>query len=414
VIPSQLPGQLRVDEVMAMVEFCVDLDSEDDRAAPAPRRIFNLRADRSLALWDCVADSRGQAAAADLNDPVKNGFAPFDTAWTLWKQKAPGADGQPVYALAFRGTVFANKPSAAEDALVNTISAHQGIQLGTDQFLPITFAALDGAEVHEGFAYGVFSAMFDAHRGALRSIQGLPVGSTLLLTGHSQGAALATLAHALLVYAGQKNQFGIAARQLTLRSYVFAQPRPGNLQFALDFAHITGGGVNSFVFNNTLDPVPMLPPSHQFAIEAFANLPGSHFGSRLARGVYRMANTVRGVFSQLLERSLARRVAELQRCDHQSFLFAEELRHGSTRAGRPGGSQSYTTAGSTIPLHGESNPLAYFHDERDRNDAFIQHHAPVYRELLEKRFALDVTDEASPQLRAPPPHLIASLLPTGS
>src|SRR5208283_141394 len=104
-------------------------------------------------------------------------------------------------------------------------------------YLNVTFASLPRAEVHEGFAYGIFTQLFDGDYGVLARIKDeIPAGSTLIITGHSQGAALATLAHAFFYYAAQEGRFGVPEMKLKLRSYVFAQPKPGNTQFTLDFA----------------------------------------------------------------------------------------------------------------------------------------------------------------------------------
>ncbi|MSU23307.1 MAG: hypothetical protein EXS32_05720 [Opitutus sp.] len=107
---------------------------------------------RSTDLWTKVGDSRDlyaqkllKAGSPDVQDPSKNGFAPFDSAWTLWKKKEVPVGSAPIYALAFRGTVFANKLSDIEDALVAMIPARHGICLAGAQgqrFLPLTFATI--------------------------------------------------------------------------------------------------------------------------------------------------------------------------------------------------------------------------------------------------------------------------------
>src|ERR1035441_6769452 len=45
--PLPQASQFNRDEAMAMLEFCIDLDNQDDRANPAARNIYKMRADRS-------------------------------------------------------------------------------------------------------------------------------------------------------------------------------------------------------------------------------------------------------------------------------------------------------------------------------------------------------------------------------
>jgi hypothetical protein len=308
---------------------------------------------------------------------------------------------------------MANHDSVIEDALATTVAAHHGLELAhrgsptapARQFMPLTYAALPGADVHAGFAYGLFGALFDKKYGALQAVQQkVPPGSTLILTGHSQGAGLATLAHAFFYYAAYQKQFGVAEMKLKLRSYVFAQPKPGNLEFALDFTQVCGGGASSFVFNNTLDPVPMLPPTHGTTAEAFANLPGESAGARFARKFNNFNRDVSGAFAEAFENSIAKKISTLQAQDHDAFLYAAELRAGAHPDGPAGGSLSYTTAGNLIPLRGFFEPQKYYGNAADANDAFVQHHASTYRRLLEIMYNRPATTETSPELQAPPPH----------
>ena len=98
-IPTQRTfGPNEIAETMAMIEFCIDLDNEDDRMdrratdpkAPAPRAINSMLPARSSDLWTKVADSRElytkkhpELSPLDRTNPAKNGFPPFDSAWTL-------------------------------------------------------------------------------------------------------------------------------------------------------------------------------------------------------------------------------------------------------------------------------------------------------------------------------------------
>jgi hypothetical protein len=392
--PIPQSSQFETNEAMAMIELCVDLDSQDDRAVPGHSPIYNMRKDR-YANWEKILDSRDlvaedlHLAGTNKDNPVINGFKPFDSAWTLWKNTN---SLQPVYALAFRGTIFSNQKSAEEDAIATTIAAQYGIEYPAHRFLPVTFAKLPRAEVHEGFAYAIFGVLFDGRYGVLTNVNNvIEPGSTLIITGHSQGAALATLAHAFFYYAAEEGRFHVAEMNLKIKSYVFAQPKPGNVQFAMDFAQITGGGATSFVFNNTLDPVPMLPPTHLFAAEAFEDVRSRKSGFKILRSINNSFNSMRRGISGWVSHSMARKIKHLQKTEPDGFYFAKALRDGSTNHTAGGVSQSYTLAGNMIPLRGLGHGSKYYNNPQDEYDDFIQHHSTTYRRLLETLYGYEAT-----------------------
>src|SRR5262249_16813718 len=73
------------------------------------------------------------------------------------------------------------------------------------------------------------------------------------LTGHSQGAAMATLLRSYLEYARE------APSGLSYKTYVFAQPKPGNDHYALDFESKFSNPGLAFRVTNSLDWVPQVP-----------------------------------------------------------------------------------------------------------------------------------------------------------
>ena len=401
-IPIPQASQFNSTDALAMVEFCVDLDNEDDRELTGCSPICSLQTNR-IDGWQKVRDSRCLVAdyyhlsMPQRKNPTNNGFAPFDSAWTLWKKTN---SVQPVYALAFRGTVFSDKRSVEEDAIATTVSAQYGIEFPRHKFLPVIFATLPRAEVHEGFAYAVFSQLFDARFGVLTNVAGvIEPGSTLIITGHSQGAALATLAHAFFYYAADAGLSSAVPANLTLKSYVFAQPKPGNAQFAMDFSRITGGGASSFVFNNTLDPVPMLPPTHLFAAEATEDIRSQNGGIKLLRSINNGFNSVRRAISSLASDSLAGKISSLQAKKQVDFYALGILQAGSTNQTVGGVSQNYVVAGNLIPLRGFTHGRRYYGNCKDEHDDFIQHHATTYRRLLEMLYGWPAT--VDPNVKRP-------------
>ena len=76
-----------------------------------------------------------------------------------------------------------------------------------------------------------------------------------IITGHSQGAAIAQLLRAYLEHAPDN----IVDKRNEFKTYVFASPKPGNKFFARNYSNYFSN--SSFVVNNPKDPVITMPLS---------------------------------------------------------------------------------------------------------------------------------------------------------
>lgn len=103
-----------------------------------------------------------------------------------------------------------------------------------------------GGQVHEGF-YRALNHVYQGVRDTIQEFQ--DQGQSLWFTGHSLGAALATLAVATLRSAEDKPVYGL---------YTFGQPRTGDRDFELRFNADLKTRAFRFVNNN--DIVPRVPP----------------------------------------------------------------------------------------------------------------------------------------------------------
>lgn len=65
----------------------------------------------------------------------------------------------------------------------------------------VSSANAANAAVHMGFIWGTAILVYHNDLGILKYLLGLPAGSKILIAGHSQGAAIATLLHAMLWHA---------------------------------------------------------------------------------------------------------------------------------------------------------------------------------------------------------------------
>jgi len=389
-----------------LVEFAVDLDAQDDRLHP--QRQLQTASTRSATSanncsassiyqpqygdrWQMLVDTRFQYADGSKrtgvlepnwngSDPTCNGFGPFANAWILARDtrsfaRSAGA-GLPAFVVAIRGTVFSSRPSVLEDVFANTVVAQRVVRDASGNKAPLIYAEVPGAEIHAGFAYACLSLLFDQHFGLIRALQALPQESVALtLTGHSQGAAMATLLHAFLRYAAAGNwlQTGKIAQ---LDSYVFAQPKPGNALFSADFDKVRGNGGSSFVLNNTLDPVPAVPLTRQSLSDLSKDLPSTSRIDKFIDAIEAPARHLRHWLSSQLDRQIMDWFGAddlLLDPERQVFCRARECKFSA------GSSRNYTMAGLLVSLIG--NPAGAYPGQNP-NDPFVQHHAPTYRELL--------------------------------
>jgi len=366
-----------------MIEFCIELNDQDSRTDP--RNAGNIEFIANLDGCEKVYDSRDGLG----DNPNDNGFGAFENAWILYRNTTHPDR----YVLAIRGTIGQAK-SILDDALATTIAANAGIEFPKNRILPVTFAATPGAEVHLGFAYAAFTLLFDKQRGILKQLsENVPAGAQLTITGHSQGAAIATLVHAFLHYAvtDPDDKYGLQAKQSQLKSYLFAQPKPGNAQFGIDFARIAGSRGAAFVINNHLDPVPKVPLTSQTLSEAIDDtleenaMEGEGVKGLLIKGLGGISSTIFKTRNQVAEwvgdkTAKLYHQGEMDQIDTHYFDDVPEI------ADTPVNSLNYALCGNLIPLFGlfDGGDL-YPPAQPGEADFLLQHHATTYRKLLARQ-----------------------------
>lgn len=390
-------------EARHFIEFCVELNSQDDRLKGLDRKIYGPQLQGSG--WEIMSTSSGQvmdsrrllAGANDgvFNDPSQNGFGPYKNAWLIYRHQ----DGKR-FALAIRGTVVSSSPTVLEDALLNTLKAKPGIAV--DSTSKLRFADFDAAAVHSGFAYGTLSLLFDEKYGVakfLRDSKLIPSGSTLYIVGHSQGAAMAALLHSALHYAMLDGKFGFGSggQMLGLKSYGFAQPKPGNLEYAEDFSNLSFADNSGVVVNNISDVVPRVPLTINLPHDALKNLSSMRNLSGQAKyQIEQLQQSDIGMDIVALKDKLGGKLAGLR-----NRLHRDEPASGSGLAAGLGAihayqkqhpandstNYNYATAGFLVPLLGKGHYTGQINDPA-HPDEFIEHHAATYRQLLAERFAV--------------------------
>lgn len=193
--------------------------------------------------WNIVFDSQS--------------VGPFENRWQL----AKNPQGQ--FAVLIRGTVD-ETGSIIDDLLSVMIPANSqiGFQLdGTSLTLPYQLAAANNANagVHLGFTLAMFILMYDLSKGILwQLLENVPQGSDVFIAGHSQGAAIATLSRSYLNYLSLPGSFQMGSHY-NYKSYIFAQPKPGNDFYGIDYDVVASNSGLGFTVNNSQDWVPQVP-----------------------------------------------------------------------------------------------------------------------------------------------------------
>ncbi|WP_084169689.1 lipase family protein [Paraburkholderia ferrariae] len=413
---SPMPGGYQSAEAENFIEFCLDLDSQDDHKAHPDDPRYIAHYDRNT--WEPIYNSRQYVAedlvknydnaadpwyklyheirvtwehdrlhnpnpelpvpdwnAEDLKkDPRYNGFGPFQSAWVLYRNKTIAYP--PTYAIAIRGTVFSSKPSAVEDFLFHPVLAHDFL---TND---VSFASYNGAAVHSGFAHATFVLLLDARYGVMpvlnRYLDGADTAN-LYIVGHSQGAAMATLVHAFLHYAQNAatpadDPFKLYGKHYALKSYDFAQPKPGNFYFAADFARYTQAADSAIVVNNAIDVVPQVPLTLQDLGDIEGYVSHMPFWSNALRYVAGIGSGFRGTVG---------RVAEpfVKRADSGYGNFYGYPPGTACDTDKTGKSWNFVPAGHLILVFGQPPAPT----SPDASDTFVQHHAWTYRNLIHEQ-----------------------------
>lgn len=140
----------------------------------------------------------------------------------------------PVAVIAFRGTEKDEKADIASDLSF--------FRQGSD------VTGVPG-QVHGGF----FSAEQEVEARLMARVALLPANTTIYITGHSLGAALATVFAARLVAAKTPHRLAL---------YTFGSPRVGDHQFATELSSsFQRSGFPAVRFHRSFDPVASLPPA---------------------------------------------------------------------------------------------------------------------------------------------------------
>ena len=339
--------------------------------------------------WRSTFDSRrtdpAQQETRTLFDETTQtieGIGPFDNAWAAWQSVID----ESLYAIVIRGTV-GSLTSILDDVLATSVRANAPLPIsmpqGAGKQLPLFTVSSQNAgtaAVHLGFIWGAAILLYHESLGILRYLLTLPPGSKVLIAGHSQGAAIATLVHAVLLHAATDASGAmpdaLKAKSLSFKSYVFAQPKPGNWQFGHDFAQVAGNGGMALCINNSRDWVPQVPLTMDMPDEVTGSpidpyLSAKHpILKRLTDMVETSARDARRAVGEVAQMAADKAMAYLgQHMPAGTFLLDE------TPPDNAAPYLNYVQCGRLYSLEGQASP-------EESSDPLWQHHCGNYYKLL--------------------------------
>jgi hypothetical protein len=169
----------------------------------------------------------------------------LDNRFEVWLNKSSN-----LCVLSIRGTTTKSE-SWLENFTSGMLPAEGKIKLDSTGYKSYKVAANPNAYVHSGWMLGMLSMADDmVNQMRVHYKNGY---RNFVIFGHSQGGAIAFLFRSHLEYMSNP-----LPADITLKTYCSAAPKPGNIYYAYDFAHITQGGWGLRVVNS-LDWVPEVP-----------------------------------------------------------------------------------------------------------------------------------------------------------
>ena len=255
------------------------------------------------------------------------------------------------------------------------------------------FATSKNAAVHSGYALTIvlLSPLIIEEINKLNA-KGI---YHILLTGHSQGGALAHLSRAYL-----ENLFGNGRfAQNVFKTYAFANPMCGNKEFADEYNLRYSDSNMSYSIINTDDIVPKLPMTYNEEKDAFGNLFYKSWADLITKGYApKFKNLVIPAFESLittyvnLSNLLIERIISVSNTSIEMPAYIKDINYFQT------GTIQYLEPFSIPGLQTDTNTMtrkekAKMKKDKDGNDndekASISQHRPYnyYIAILKKYFS---------------------------
>ena len=305
------------------------------------------------------AKYRGQLPKETNYDRVyRSAVVGMHNKWDLWLSK-----DKATMVINLRGTT-SNIDSWVENFYSAMIPATGYLKLSDTNTFNYKFANDPKAMVHVGWTIGACSLLPDI----IEKVRDYYAQGTkqIIIEGHSQGGALAFLVSSYLHY---EVVAGHLPKDLVMKTYCSAAPKPGNLYYAYDFDYMNRGGW-AFTVVNGADWVPETPASIQTIRDVNPTNPFAHAKSGLRKQKLLVRLYVTHAYNKLnsssskAERKYEKYLGKVV-CKQVKKYLPQYEQPAYTRSG------NYTRAGTPIILQPDS---AYYQKYPAIDTNIFAHH----------------------------------------
>ncbi|HVI47767.1 MAG TPA: hypothetical protein VM802_23040 [Chitinophaga sp.] len=291
--------------------------------------------------------------------------------WFLWRRK------DNVGIIVIRGT-NGTSTSWLENFYAGMIPAQGTLKLSDSTSFPYRLSENPRTYVHAGWTLGlaamapdIVSKINEYYRQGVHEF---------IIFGHSQGGAIAFLLRSYLQYAGN------IPKDVVLKTYCSAAPKPGNLYYAYDFDYITRNGWGLRVVN-AQDWVAETPFSFQTTRDFNAVNPFSDVKGTLKKQKF-LLRVALGYTYGRLDRPSKRASRRMQRVlGKMAYTRVKKILPGYERPEFVQ-SHNYMPAGTPVILYNIPGYDERFHF--DGKNIFIHHMLEPYSWLLEHVYQVNI------------------------
>lgn len=281
-----------------------------------------------------------------------------------------------------RGTVK-NATSWSANFYAPMIPATGSLQLNDSTVFNYQLATDPAAAVHAGWtiALGHLAPTITAQIKKLYKEKGT---KQFIISGHSQGGAIAFLTRSYLYYEQQK---GHIPADMVFKTYCSAAPKPGNQPYAYDFDYITRGGWALTVVN-AYDWVPESP----FSIQTLKDFNQANPMADI-RSILKQQKFLIRIAGNMVYNKLERKPRKAQRKMEKYLghkLYKMSIRKTLPQLKEPDyvHSSNYMRAGTPVILMPDDTYRKQFPGD-GKDKAFIHHLYASYSYLLKSNFRLN-------------------------
>lgn len=290
--------------------------------------------------------------------------------WELWQRD------DSVAIISLRGTVSDNI-SWMENFYCGMVPANGSLQLGPSNIFQYRLSCYPNAYVHIGWLLGLAYLSGDI----LPRIDSLYHAGIkdFIIAGHSQGGALSFLVTSWMRQLIATNRL---AKDIQIKTYSSAGPKPGNIYFAYGYENETREG---WAYNvvNTADWVPETPISLQTLSDFNATNPFINAPEFIRKQPFPKNLVLKRVYNKMNRSSKE----AVKTYDHYLGDMAGKIIRGYLKGYvQPKFVQNsyYVRAGYQITLQADSDYYQHFQDSK--TNLFVHHEDDAYRYLINKYY----------------------------